>query len=335
MDETELLNHIAARSAALRDYSQVALGPGDDCALVSPPDLPHPPTALSAALSRGTLATVDQLIEGRHFLPGTPLKAIAHKAIARSISDIAAMAGTPTAALCTGALPMGYPQADALFDALHRAGISMGCPLVGGDIAFYDGPLALTVTVLGVPHTDRGAVLRSGASAEELVVVSGEIGGSFETGHHLEFSPRAELAIALASELGPALTAMIDISDGLGLDAARLAKASGVRIELRGSAIPLRVPGRSVVKACADGEDYELLFTCHSDSQERLQRVAQAIGVPVTVIGFTTAGSGCILIEDDGTTHDAATLGWVHSSPSDSEQGRGDTNKPSPQSGDE
>jgi thiamine-monophosphate kinase len=109
MRENQLLAHIRARSADLAAaFGEVVVGPGDDCAVVR---------AGSGAL---LLLTVDQLVEGRHFDADTPAADIAHKAIARSISDIAAMGGTPAWALATGLLPRRYGQAETLFDAMSR-----------------------------------------------------------------------------------------------------------------------------------------------------------------------------------------------------------------------
>jgi thiamine-monophosphate kinase len=142
MKESDLLAHIARRSADLAArFGQVVVGPGDDCAVVRTPS------------GDELLLTVDHLVEGRHFEPGTPIDLIARKAVARSVSDIAAMGGTPSWGLATGCLPRGYQHGDALFEAMHKWACHWGCPLVGGDIAASEGPMVLTVTVGGVMGT--------------------------------------------------------------------------------------------------------------------------------------------------------------------------------------
>ena len=237
MDEAALLRHIYARAGGA-EHDAALGGPGDDCAVV---DLGG---------DRACLLTTDQLIEGRHFEPGTPIEQIAWKAMARAVSDIAACAGEPVCALATGAMPDGYAHADALFDAMHRAAIELGCPLVGGDVARAgaDGGVHLTTTLIGRVHATRGAVLRSGARSGDAVVVSGCLGGSFDArvdgdgvAHHLGFTPRVEAARRAADMLGDDLHAMMDLSDGLGVDVARLAEASGVMIEIDAAALPVDV----------------------------------------------------------------------------------------------
>lgn len=305
MRESELLANIAARSAGLnRAFPQVAVGPGDDCAVVR--------------LGEETLLlTVDQVLAGRHFRTGTPLDLIARKAIARSISDIAAMAGTPLCALATGALPMGFPQAeaDALFEAMKKWAEHWKCPLVGGDIASLSNvsdPMMLTVTVLGVPDGKRGALLRSGALAGDNLYITGSLGGSFDEktglGKHLTFEPRIAEAKVLAGALGDRLHAMMDISDGLGRDAGRMAKASGVRLEIDSSAIPKNAGTGDWKRAVGEGEDYELLFAAAGSDAESIRLG----GVPITRVGRVVAGSGCF-VHDGGQLLDASELGWEHS----------------------
>lgn len=317
MREGELLNRIFARSATLKDaFPAVEVGPGDDCAVV-----------LAPGGSR-LLLKVDQVVEGRHFTPETPLDLIARKAIARAVSDIAAMAGTPLAALVGAVLPHGYEQsrADALYDALLKWSLHFGCPLVGGDTAMFargsGGELTLSVSIIGTPHAVRGPVLRSGAQPGDDVFVTGSIGGSFREkpdaefpfsggGKHLTFTPRTREAVTLADILGDRLHAMMDISDGLGLDAARLATRSNAAIELDAPRIPLS-PGQSdPLRAAAHGEDYELLFTAAPGAPVP----ASIAGTPLTRIGRVTAHADghprCVLIHNGARTP-ADALGWEH-----------------------
>jgi len=298
--EDELLGHIAARSADLSArYPRVIVGPGDDAAVVRTP------------AGGELLITTDQLIEGRHFTPGTAIDLIARKAVARSVSDIAAMGGLPVWALATAILPDGYAHADALFDAMAKWAKRWNCPLVGGDIAGSPGPLALSVTVAGEMPPGASPILRSGARAGDAIGVSGPLGGSLASGRHLTFEPRLDIAAVLASRRGEVRAAM-DLSDGLGIDADRMARASGVVIEIEAGAIPLAAssePGLSWLDACRDGEDYELL-------------VALAPGTRfegVTIVGTCRerrAGepAHAAIVEPGGARHAGGSLGWDHQS---------------------
>ncbi len=299
MLESALLEHIAERSSHLRGRGTVVVGPGDDCAVLSLPGL--------------TLATVDHLVEGRHYLASTPIDLIARKAVARSVSDIAAMGGEPSCGLATGCLRADDERADELFDRMAFWAEHFGCPLAGGDIAVTrpaseGGVTVLTVTVLGMAHPVRGPVERRTAREGDLVCVTGSLGGSFESGRHLTFEPRVREGRALCDTLGRRLTAMIDVSDGLGRDAARLAKASGVRIEIDGWKVPRARGVADWRRAATDGEDYELLFTVEPGGPPPVE----AAGTAVSVIGRVTRGAGCVIVEESGVSHDAAEMGWDH-----------------------
>jgi thiamine-monophosphate kinase len=268
------------------------------------------------------LISTDQLLATRHFDPdATPVDLIARKAMARALSDIAAMAGAPLAGVVAAQLPRDYARADELFDACHAWAERFGCPLVGGDIATTPGPLGLIVTVLGTPHATRGPVRRDGAQPGDMVCVTGALGGSLDSGRHLTFEPRLAEGRALAETLGSRLHAMIDLSDGLGIDAGRIARASGVRIELDADRLPRHTDPRGEPldwrRAAADGEDYELLFTIDpSDSGSELP--TDAAGTPITVVGrvadaATDADRGmCVIRTSAGETIDARRLGWDH-----------------------
>jgi thiamine-monophosphate kinase len=225
------------------------------------------------------------------------------------------MAGTPLGAVCAAALPGRYTLADELFDAAHRAALALRCPLVGGDIAVTEAEHpSLTVTVFGAPHAGRGPVLRSTARPGDLLFVSGSLGGAWRRGgkRHLTFTPRVELAAAIASAVGDGLTAMIDLSDGLGIDAGRLAAASGVRIDIEGERVPIAEGAEGLEAAMGEGEDYELAFTVSPGFAPRLESVARAAGVALTRVGAVSAGSGCFVRTRDGETRDASAMGFDH-----------------------
>lgn len=301
MRESELLAHIYARSRDLPE--PIRIGPGDDAALLS--------FSGEGSSDRGTevLVTVDQLIEGRHYDPSTAtLDEVARKGVARSISDIAAMGGSPRCGLATGALRDGFAKPDALFEAMARWAMHWGAPLTGGDIAYLDGPTVLTVTVIGAPHATRGAVRRAGARLGDGLYVTGAIGGSLESGRHLSFEPRVEEAAWLCDTLGENLRAMIDLSDGLGRDADRLAEASGVGLEIEALAIPLAEGVDAWRDAIGDGEDYELLFAAAGD----VPRVCEATGAAITRIGRVVESVGCTAISPEGERIAIDDLGWDH-----------------------
>ncbi len=306
MDEASLLTHIYARSAALTlPAGKLLVGPGDDTAVLRTP------------AGDTLLLTVDQLVAARHFDPallddedGRDL--VARKAIARSISDIAAMAGTPTWSLATGLLPKDFPHADHLFDRMAHWATHWNAPLIGGDIASlgdHPGPLSLTTTVGGMIEEGARPILRSGARPGDALFVTGSLGASLASGWHLRFEPRLTTARALA----PIATAMLDLSDGLGRDAARIATSSRVRLTIESALLPMNHRCHSWREAASDGEDYELLFTAPASFDPQTITIPDA--PPITRIGTVedaTDTPGVTIIDPHGHPHDAAELGWNH-----------------------
>lgn len=321
MKESELLAHIFSISGGINaGAGDVLVGPGDDCAVVR--------TASGDVL----LLKVDQLVEGRHADPGTPLDLLARKAIARSISDIAAMGGVPAWGLVTGLLPDGYEHGKELSEALHRWGRHWSCPIVGGDIAFGPGPLSLTTTIVGRMEPDalepaaqaratepetraRAAapILRSGAKPGDELWLTGQVGGSFESGWHLRFEPR--LAAGRAAARSGRVHAMIDLSDGLGRDAARVGVASGVRLVIEAAKLPVSHRARDWFQAAGEGEDYELLMAVHPrhpETEEPPLALDPPLLGPIGVVRPCEPGEppGATIVDPYGTPHDAAELGW-------------------------
>jgi thiamine-monophosphate kinase len=319
--ESELLDHIYRRSSELERFAHVVAGPGHDCAVIALPG------------GECALLKVDQLVEGIHFapFPRTPVNLIARKAVARAISDIAAAGGRPLATLVGGVLPRDCGYAEDLLDGLVQWAAHWNAPLVGGDTAIWDfsrsdssgaeqgtsqvapaGPLVLSVSVVGVPHGQRGPVLRSGARTGDAVYVSGVLGGTFDArtalGRHLTFEPRLIEARFLCDLLGDDLHAMMDLSDGLGRDGARLAAASGVKLVLESAAIPA-APGARWQGAIAGGEDYELLFT--APATIAIPHQCTDTGVAFQRIGRVEAGAGCV-VQAEGREIDCSAMGWEH-----------------------
>lgn len=233
------------------------------------------------------LAAIDAVVEGRHFLPGTDPRLVGRKALLRNLSDVAAMAAKPLACLASVTLPRSAAQslADALLAGLRAAAADHACPLVGGDTSMHagEGPLTLSVAILATPGTPSGRVVtRRGARVGDVVAVTGYLGGSLDHdggGRHLDFPPRLAEAIELASRLGEQLHSMIDVSDGLGVDAAHLVEHdASLAIEIDAAAIPIR-EGASLEQAIGDGEDFELLFA------SAIAPPGSAAGTPVHAIG--------------------------------------------------
>lgn len=304
-----MLSHIYGRSRGVEGaFPQVVVGPGHDCAVIATPG------------GECLLLKTDQVVGGRHFRPHphTPLELIARKAVARAVSDIAAAGGVPWAAMASVTLPPEFEEAGELFDAVSRWSRRWGCPLVGGDIAMLTtaqgGPLVLCVSLVGVPHPARGPVLRSGARDGDGVYVTGALGGSLEKatglGRHLTFEPRLEEARWLCDTLGEDLHAMMDVSDGLGRDAGRIAGLSGVMVRLESGRVPRQISARDWRAAVSDGEDYELLFTAPQGAQ--VPERCPATGTAVTRVGTVRAGSGCVIVDEGGVEVDAAEMGWDH-----------------------
>ena len=294
MHESVLLSQIiSAGPDGFPERPDILVGPGDDCAVVESPG------------GGSTLLTVDQFVEGVHYRADRPIPEIAAGAVGRSVSDIAAMGGSVRFALATAALNQALDQKYAadLFRSMAGCAADWGCPLVGGDIAITEGPTILTVTVIGSPHPVRGPVLRSGAKPGDLVLVTGQLGAALASNWTRTPQPRLELAGRLCETLGGDLHAMIDLSDGLGRDAGRIAERSGVAIELDAQSIPLAPGIESWKDAIAAGEDYELCFTCAA-------RPPEALGC--IVVGRVVAGAGCRVIDSAGDTIDVSELGWDH-----------------------
>src|SRR5262249_19248612 len=202
--------------------ARVLLGPGDDTAAVSWPASP-------------CLITADMLLEGSCFVleggsvqvpgvePASPRR-VGRKAMAVNLSDIAAMAGVPVAAVVSVGLPKrgGRALAEELYHGLRDVADAFDVAIVGGDTNTWDGPLVIDVTVIGEPGP-AGIVRRSGARPGDWLLVTGPLGGSIR-GKHLDFTPRVCEAQQLAAVV--ALHAMIDVSDGLATDVEKLCAES-------------------------------------------------------------------------------------------------------------
>lgn len=240
--------------------SGLITGPGDDCAVVSRDE------------KWDSLLKTDVVVENLHFTPDTKPERIGRKALARAVSDIAAMGGIPEHALITILCHPSRPVEllEGIYRGLNSLAREFDISLAGGETSGlpFDG-LVINVALTGkVEHGQ--AILRSGGAPGDLLFVSGVLGGSFPSEWHLDFEPRVELARGLI-KAGIRPSAMMDLSDGLGTDLPRLAAASGCGFEIDESSLPCR-PGFSISDAVSHGEDYELLLALSPAAAQKLTR---------------------------------------------------------------
>ncbi len=236
--------------------SDVELGPGDDCAIVE-------------RNGSSFLFKTDCVVEAVHFDKSCPPHKVGRKALARVLSDIAAMAGKPGPAVVTAGLSeqLGAEWLLEAYRGLQALATKHSVSIVGGETTKVPGNGFLSVTMLG--EVVQRPVLRSGGSNGDLLLVTGQLGGSLKSGWHLDFHPRLAEARWLADHYRP--TAMMDLSDGLAADLPRLAAASNTGYLIDTEALPLH-PGCSTEQALTDGEDYELLFSIPQGMGNQLEQ---------------------------------------------------------------
>lgn len=275
------------------------LGIGDDAAI------------LTGLAPEGFVVTTDTLTDGVDFLAAkVPPNAIGHKALGVNLSDLAAMAARPMAAVVSLVLPKagaaGLPALDfaiTIYEGLVPLALQYGVSIVGGDTNTWEGPLVIGITAIG-EVTQHGPLLRSGAQPGDVMLITGKLGGSILK-KHLVVEPRCREALLLNERYE--LHAGIDISDGLSLDASRLAQASGCGIGLDLSTIPIAEDavrrsarsGRDAIEhALTDGEDFELLLAVPPESAEQILS-EQPLDIPITGIGHCVSEEGLWQVQKD------------------------------------
>jgi thiamine-monophosphate kinase len=322
MSEFELLAEI--RSRIRRRGSRVLVPSGDDAAVVS--------------CSGVTATTVDAFVEGVHFrLATTSMRDLGHRCLAAAVSDLAAMGAEPGEAYFALGLPpqLGARELLEMTDGAEALADQLGMTICGGDLSACP-ELFVAVTATGHAADAQALVRRSGAHAGDRVGVTGTLGGSSagqillerkdggldpELGRellerHLRPVPLVRAGRALAAA---GVSAMLDVSDGIASDAARLAESSGMSIEIDLTSLPVAdgvdavatAAGIDVLElAAAGGEDYELLFTAPAAAADRVAAAAGEAGSPVTWIGAVRAGAGVRLLAEGGAAR--PLRGWDH-----------------------
>ncbi|TBU71210.1 thiamine-phosphate kinase [Pseudomonas daroniae] len=315
MGEFELIRHYFSAAACAQAADGVALGIGDDCALLEVP------------AGEQLAVSTDTLVAGVHFPAEAAGRLLGQRALAVSVSDLAAMGATPLAFTLALTLPEVSPDwlAD-LTAGLESMARQCGVRLVGGDTT--RGPLSLTLTVFG--RVPKGlALTRAGARVGDLLCVGGSLGdaagalpfvlgeregqeGADQLLAHY-WSPPPQLALGQA--LRGLATAALDVSDGLLADCGHIARASGVALVVERE----RVPVSAALHACAGdetarqlalggGDDYVLAFTLPAEKLDALR----AMGQPVHVIGRVEAGQGVHLQDAEGRAIKPLYAGYQH-----------------------
>ncbi|MGJ8676685.1 MAG: thiamine-phosphate kinase [Akkermansiaceae bacterium] len=295
--EDALVKSIIEQLSIGSSSSSVIVGPGDDCAVID--------VGLDDCFQ---LLKTDSIVEGVHYLESADPQQVGWKAVARVISDFAAMGGLPSQLLITIAMPsnteVGYVE--CLYRGLNQCALEYGAMISGGETTTVPEGAATMISVAGTGWVRKSQyVTRAGGSVGDVVLVTGKLGGSIR-GKHLNFKPRLHEAQWLVKHTS--VTSMMDLSDGLAKDLPRMALSSGCGYSIEEQKIPIN-SGLSLEQALGDGEDYELLFTvARSSCVELLTKWAIAFPeLKLTEIG-------CLTKETTGFSR--LPGGWEHFSES-------------------
>jgi thiamine-monophosphate kinase len=274
--------------------------------------------------------THDMLVEGVHYLASDPPEDVAWKLVAVNLSDLAAKGAAPVGAL------LGYTLGEEAWDRAFAAGLgtahaAFGLPLLGGDTVAAPAGVPRTLGLTAIGRATGPVPSRAGAGAGDQLWVSGTIGDAgaglrvlrgelpeFEGLAERYRNPRPRLEAGQA--LAPLVSAMMDVSDGVLIDADRMAQASQAGFEIALDLVPLSGPflgalgdGRDArLFAATCGDDYELLFAAPADRGAEILRLSEDLGLPLTRIGTAVAGAGLRLTDGGESVPLPASLGWEH-----------------------
>jgi len=301
MTEFEYIRWLRQRTPA---HPRVAVGPGDDCAVLRPSSAP-------------LLVKTDTLLENSHFvLEQAGPRRVGRKALAVNLSDIAAMGGRPVAAVVSVGLPRhgGAHLAEELYNGMRELADEFATAIVGGDTNSWDGGLVVSVALLG-DAGPQGPILRSGAKPGDWLFVTGALGGSI-LGKHLDFTPRIREALQLQEHAS--IHAMLDISDGLAADVNHICEESNCgavlvaeRIPIATAALQLRGSRMPIEHALGDGEDFELVFAVAPDDGRKLLEQQPIAGITLAWIGECIAEPG-LHLETNRQRRPLPLSGYVH-----------------------
>lgn len=278
---------------------------------------------------RNLVLTQDAMIEGVHFLVDDPPETVGWKLAAVNLSDLAAKAAKPVAAMMVYSL--GEDDWDAAFvRGLGEALEIFDCPLIGGDSVRAPRGSARQLSLTAIGEADQ-VPDRAGASPGDELWVSGTLGdaglGLRGAKGEIDADPllldayrRPQPELALGRKLAPLVSAMMDVSDGLLIDARRMAEASGVRLVIESIDIPLSPEfialrgdtRESSIEAATLGDDYRLLFTAPARSRKFVETAAEELGATIHCVGLAEAGSGIALQEGGRPLELPEHLGWEH-----------------------
>jgi thiamine-monophosphate kinase len=293
----------------LPPHPLLRLGLGDDAAVLRMADVEE------------CVITVDLLTDQVDFeLSKVDPRRVGRKALAANLSDLAAMAAKPLAGVVALALPHhgAMELAIALYEGMLPLAERYDLAIAGGDTNTWDGPLAVSITLLGAV-TPQGPLRRNGAMPGDRILVTGSFGGSL-LGRHLDFEPRVREALFLHDHYE--LHAGIDVSDGLSLDLAHVLEESRCGAVINNKAVPVADDARRLAEqqadgstpldhALADGEDFELILAVPTDEAKRLLG-EQPLAIPLTDIGEFVAEPGLWQIDQSGAHRPLVPQGWQH-----------------------
>ena len=288
---------------------RLLLGAGDDAAV------------LNIAQQTGCVVTSDLLMDQVDFLVDqcSPQR-IGRKALAVNLSDLAAMAARPHSVVVSLALPRrgAHALAVGLYEGILPLAREFETSIAGGDTNTWDGPLVISITAIG-ETTGNGAVPRSGARVGDVVLVTGDFGGSILS-KHFDFTPRVHEALCLHRDYQ--LHALTDVSDGLSVDLSHIVEESRCGVVIDRDSIPVSKAARQLAEqaenspsalfhALSDGEDFELIMVMAADDAKRLIR-QQPFSIPVTPIGHVVEEPGLWWPDERGDLIPVEISGYEH-----------------------